>query len=135
MTTLPGGCLCGRIRYSLNEAPLRVMQCHCRDCQRQSGSAFSVNAVVRRGRLAFEGDEPARYTGISDGGNTVHRHFCGRCGSPLFSAFDGVGVVALKLASLDDPTPYAPQASLWCDRMLPWVHAPEGVPTFARNPG
>ena len=80
--TRSGGCLCGAVRYDVSAPALSVVACHCRDCQRQAGSAFSIIAVFPRDAVHFSGT-PALYRGHGDSGGAVERNFCGACGSPL----------------------------------------------------
>ena len=84
-TTVQGGCNCGSIRYTIPAKPLTVVACHCRNCQRQSGSAYSVNLIVKAKDMSVEG-ELALYTdNDTNSGNPVLRKFCGKCGSPIRS--------------------------------------------------
>ena len=83
MPKLEGRCLCGQFSYASDAAPLATLICHCRNCQRQGGAAFSLNVVVPAASLATKGE--LRLTWTRDSGNTVERQFCATCGSPIFS--------------------------------------------------
>src|SRR5215472_3726827 len=82
---LIGGCLCDAIRYEAAGRPIFSSQCHCRDCQRASGSTYV--ATVRMPAVGFRilRGTPKRYISKADSGNEVTRAFCGDCGAPLYS--------------------------------------------------
>ncbi len=83
-TVRTGGCLCGKIRYECSGEPAFSLLCHCRDCQRQSGSAFIAAARMPASGFRITQGEPRRYVSKSDSGNDVTRIFCGDCGGPLY---------------------------------------------------
>lgn len=133
---IEGGCNCGAIRYKIEGKPVVVAQCHCKNCQRQSGSAFSVNLMVRADGVTTTGTPTAYRDTDTFSGNAVTRKFCATCGSPIFSELaDGNGMVIVKAGTLDDPTPFAPAVSVWTDTKMPWVDLPEGQKSFPKNPG
>ena len=107
-STLTGGCLCGAIRYECSARPLMAGNCHCRDCQRSSGSAFVAVMVVPAATLKIEG--PAKYyESKADSGNNFARGFCPECGAPLFGKSTGDPRLAMvAAASLDDPSQFQP---------------------------
>lgn len=130
-----GGCNCKAIRYRIEGKPAVVAQCHCRNCQRQSGSAFSVNLLVKAADVTLDGDLTVYEDRDTSSGNPVYRKFCGNCGSPIFSQQDdGNGMLIVKAGTLDDPAPFAPMISLWTSTRLPWVQLPEQQKKFERNP-
>lgn len=116
-----GGCLCGAVRYRVVGDPLAVSICHCVNCQRNSGSAFSVNAVFPRGALTMSGS-PAVYEDKGDTGEIVRRIFCGRCGTPLESqsVFSAPSHAILKAGTFDDPSGFVPDSELYCISAMPW---------------
>lgn len=133
---IEGGCNCGKIRYSVSGDPIAVAQCHCRNCQRQSGSAFSVNLVVPIAAVTSTGELNVYEDHDTASGNPVLRKFCGHCGSPIFSELTPAnGVIIIKAGTLDDPAATKPGISVWTSTALPWVTLPEGAATFPRNPG
>lgn len=135
MTQIAGSCLCGQVRYTSSAAPVMVALCHCTHCQKQSGGAFSVNVGIPKGSLQFTAARPATFQDTGSSGLPVYRHFCGQCGSPVYS-----DVVAspqldwLKAGTLDDTSWVKPTASIWCDSAQSWVTHPEGLPRFAQSP-
>lgn len=132
---IEGGCNCGAVRYRAEGAPIVVAQCHCTNCRRQSGSAFSVNLLFKGSAVTHEGALSVYEDKDTFSGNSVLRKFCGRCGSPVFSEpTDGKGMLIVKAGTLDDPAPFAPTVSVWTSTALPWVTLPEGQHRFEKNP-
>ncbi|MCB2051988.1 MAG: GFA family protein [Novosphingobium sp.] len=128
-----GSCLCGAVHYTLEAAPVGTFACHCKDCQRQSGTAFSVIMGVPESGVKVEG-EPATYLGRGDSGNAVQRKFCGKCGSPLFSIVEATpGVLWIKTGTIDDTHSLNPQAHIWVKSKQCWVDTGE-LPTFDTDP-
>ncbi|MDP6377324.1 MAG: GFA family protein [Pseudomonadales bacterium] len=132
---ITGQCLCGDIRYQIGNAPAMMGVCHCKNCQRQAGSAFSTLASVPKAELTFTDGEPALYEDSdTESGNTVQRYFCGRCGSPIYSALPSQpDTVFLKTGTLDDTSGFQPQFNVWCDTKQSWVEIDESLPAIARN--
>ena len=129
---LTGGCLCGSIRYRVDCEPAATAVCHCTNCQRQSGSAFSVNVMVPEAMLEIEGNV-ASFADTGDSGNAVERKFCSDCGSPIFSAIAAMpGVVALKAGTLDDHSTIKPRVQVFCDSSQSWCQL-EGINALPRG--
>lgn len=127
--TRAGGCLCGAVRYEADWPPLAVMICHCRNCQKQSGSALSVVAMFPRDGLRVAG-EMRVFEDRGTTGQTVFRHFCPRCGSPLVTdtpAAERDGHIFLKAGTLDDPADLEPTTHFWSCRAQQWVVFADGV--------
>lgn len=130
-----GQCLCGAITYEIDNPPAQTGICHCKNCQRQAGSAYSTLAVVPATEFRFTKGEPKLYMdGDTESGNAVERHFCGNCGSPIYSALDAMpGIKILKTGTLDDTSAFKPQFQAWCDSKQDWVQLEDGVPTMAKG--
>ena len=128
-----GGCLCGAVRYEMDNAPAVTGVCHCKNCQREAGSTFSTLAAVPRAEFRFTRGEPKLYEDKdTESGNAVARYFCGNCGSPIYSALPAqADTVYLKTGTLDDTSGFTPQFHAWCDSKQAWVQLEEGVPTMA----
>lgn len=134
-----GHCLCGAVSYTSDADPVTTVVCHCDDCQRQSGAAFSVNVLVMGDALAIEGEDALRsYETIGDeSGAPRYRKFCATCGSPILTELtDMEGMVAIKAGTLDDRSWLEPEMAVWCDRKHPWLtndvelgEFPTGLPT------
>jgi hypothetical protein len=82
---LTGSCLCRAIRYEVSVPITELRACHCKDCQKASGTAGSVNAMIPSSAFRITRGTPKRFSVTADSGRTLHRFFCGDCGSPLFS--------------------------------------------------
>ena len=132
---MTGQCLCGAIQYEIASAPGMMGVCHCKNCQRQAGSAFSTLAAVPKGELTFTAGEPALYRDSdTESGNEVERYFCGTCGSPIYSALGSQpDAVFLKTGTMDDTSGFAPQFNVWCDTKQNWVELDANLPAIARN--
>jgi hypothetical protein len=133
--TRTGGCLCGAVRYVTSWPPMMVATCHCKHCQRQAGSAFSVIAVVPKGGLTIEGTL-TRFEDGSASGNPVYRKFCGTCGSPVFTETPGAdeqGIIFIKAGTLDDVTDLVPTTHFWTSSAQGWVVHPEGATLVAEQ--
>jgi hypothetical protein len=130
-----GQCLCGQIKYELVNPPAMTGICHCKNCQRQAGSAFSTLGVVPKSDFKFTAGAPKLYEDSDTAsGNTVQRYFCGNCGSPIYSALDAQPEnIFLKTGTMDDTANFRPQFHAWCDTKQAWVALEEGVPAMAKG--
>ena len=135
MSTRTGKCLCGSITYELKQEPLMAGVCHCKNCQRQAGSAFSTLAGVPKDAIEIKGDTLKTYEdGATESGGTVQRVFCGNCGSPIYSVTpDQPDVYFIKTGTLDDTSGFTPQFHIWCDSKQAWVDVPDGVPAMPKQ--
>lgn len=116
-----GGCACGNVRYECSERPIVQLMCHCRDCQRASGSAFAGFVIVPSDRLTYSGAAMRYYDVKAESGRTLRRQFCGECGSPVSARWpDLPRVELLNAASLDDQSVFAPTHELWVSRAQAW---------------
>ena len=137
MTKISGHCLCGNVRYSAEGEPTVQAICHCTNCQRQTGTAFSIVIGVPAGAFHVEGDTLASIptTGEVHGTETL-RHFCSGCGSPIYSSVEATPeVVYIKAGTLDDASWLEPQAEIWTRSAQPWSPRLESVMQFERVPG
>ena len=123
MAKLDGSCLCGKVTYSCATEPVATAVCHCTDCQKQTGTAFSVIVAVPREALRVEGDSLASFTTVgTDSGQNVSRQFCRECSSPITSLADAMPQLAfIKAGTLHDTSWLEPQMHVWCDSAQPWV--------------
>ncbi len=135
MSEVHGGCNCGAVRYRLTGDPLAVAVCHCSNCRRQSGSAFSVNVIVRGDAMHMTGDVATWEDPDTESGRPVLRQFCATCGSPIRSLSAASPKVAIvKAGTADDPGRFTPSIHVWTSSALPWVNIPADLPQFPRNP-
>jgi hypothetical protein len=126
-----GGCACGAVRYRLTSAPMFVHCCHCRDCQRQTGSAFVLNALIETDRVVLSSGDLAAIAAPTDSGRP-HRIFrCVACGTALWSEYGGVAALRfVRVGTLDDPALLPPDVHIYVRSKLPWITLPESVPAF-----
>jgi hypothetical protein len=130
-----GGCECGGIRYRVTGDPLAVTICHCTQCQRQSGSAFSMSLVVLREHFQLLRGEPRTFTTTSDSGARKGCLFCATCGVRIYNALERMpATVNVKPGTLDDTAWLAPQLEVWRASRQPWLELPELGPRFDGNP-
>ncbi len=130
-----GGCACDAIRYECSAEPVLTASCHCRDCQRASGSAFNTALVVPTSAFRLIQGKPKDYAKQSDSGNTLRRAFCGACGSPLFTRnVARPALVGIKAASVDDPSWVRPGVNIWTSSAQPWDCINPEIDTFETGP-
>ncbi|HVC50467.1 MAG TPA: GFA family protein [Stellaceae bacterium] len=134
-TIRTGGCLCGAIRYEAAGEPVFSLLCHCRDCQRQSGSAFIAAVRLPSAGFRITKGKPKHYVGKSDTGNDITRVFCGDCGAPLYvQVSTRPDLIGLRVTSLDDPSWFRPDANIFTKSAQPWDHMDPVVPQYPTYP-
>jgi hypothetical protein len=123
------------VRYSANTEPAFVGVCHCTDCQKFTGSAFSVIVAVPKQALTIEG-KLATYSKAGDTGKTIERRFCPECGSSIADEASALpDVVMLSTGTLDDASWVKPGAEIYCDSAQSWVHLQGDMKRFPKMPG
>jgi hypothetical protein len=134
-TPFTGGCLCGTVRYECSAAPLFSLNCHCRDCQRETGSAFAPILAVLTAAFRLTQGTPQYFDVMADSGQTTRRAFCAACGSRLFgepgSAPD---LVTIRAGSLDDPSQFRPSLDIYTASAQPWDYLNPELPKFSKGP-
>jgi hypothetical protein len=131
---LTGRCQCGAAAYAISAEPLAVYVCHCRECQRQSASAFGVSVDFPRAAFRLTRGEICTWTRLADSGRKRDCHFCPTCGSRLWHDTPGQDEVTVKGGSLDAPIDLTGAIHIWTSRRLPGVVIPEGAPQFEEEP-
>jgi hypothetical protein len=128
---LEGGCACGAVRYRLVSAPMFVHCCHCLDCQRQTGSAFVLNALIESERVALLSGAPVAVAVPTDSGRPHEIFRCPACQTAVWSDYGRRGVLRfLRVGTLDDPSALPPDVHIFTRSKLPWVALPADVPAF-----
>jgi hypothetical protein len=127
MPKFTGECLCGQVKYQGDAEPVVMLACHCKDCQRSTGSAFLTAVGVPADAVSFTGEmrtytQPGGMTGLP-----LHRRFCVGCGSPVY-----LGRVLLMAGTLDDTSFVKPSKVVFCESAQTWVPLPKDIPTYAR---
>jgi hypothetical protein len=132
-TPFTGGCMCGMIRYECSAEPLFMVNCHCRDCQQATGTAFAAGILVPRDAVKISGDVKY-YDVVGDSGSIIGRGFCTNCGARLFSKPPISQVLGINAGSLDDPSWFQPQADIYIASAQPWDCMNPELPKFAKMP-
>jgi hypothetical protein len=110
--------------------------CHCRNCQYIAGGEPVAVAVVSAGSFRLSQGELKAYWATADSGNRVDRNFCPECGTHLVNRLNaGQSIIAVPVATLDEPLPLQPRMEIWTASAQPWAHHPDGVAQFEKNPG
>jgi hypothetical protein len=129
---LEGGCACGATRYTLTNAPMIVHACHCRDCQKQAGSAFVINLWIERKFVEAKGAAPKSFQLTGGTGNAHDVFFCEKCGTYVWSSYRGAPGDALfvRAGTLDHPEAVKPDIHIFTRSKLPWLKLPDDAKAF-----
>jgi len=127
--SLEGGCACGAVRYRLGSKPMFVHCCHCKDCQRQTGSAFVINALIEADRVEMLASETEAVPVPTDSGRPHVIHRCPTCKIAVFSHYGGVERLSfVRVGTLDEPSALPPDIHIYSRSKLPWLVLPAEVP-------
>jgi len=128
--TFEGRCTCGLVRYRMTSAPLFVNCCHCRWCQRETGSAFVINAMIEADRVVLLAGEPAVVDTPSNSGKGQKISRCPVCQVALWSNYAGAGdaVRFVRVGTLAEPDRLPPDIHIFTQSKQPWVVLPPGTP-------
>ncbi len=133
-----GGCQCGNIRYEIGSTPRMLYVCHCRDCQKQSSSAFGMSLIVDPAVVDFVkgGENLKTWDSRGEDGQIKRCAFCPECGTRIFHAADREDQpISIKAGSLDDTGWLQPVAHIWLHSKQAWVTAdPARYRCFEREP-
>ena len=132
-TPFTGGCACGAIRYECAAEPIMSLNCHCRDCQRASGSAYASGIFVPAAALTLVKGEPRYHAARADSGNIASRGFCPECGSPVMAKQSQWPVIIIYASSLDEPTWHRPTMDIFTASAQPWDHMDPALPKYPRG--
>jgi hypothetical protein len=131
---LTGGCLCGAVRFEAEGMPVFSGNCHCRDCQRSSGSAYTPAIFMPAEVVSIQG-QVQYYESKGDSGNRISRGFCPTCGSQLFAKLEKLPhLLGLKAGTLDDHASYQPNLDIYTDSAVHWNHMNPSLPKFPKAP-
>jgi hypothetical protein len=125
-----GGCDCRRIRYRLATAPLFVHCCHCRWCQRESGAAFAINALIEAEHVQHESAEPILIDTPSNSGKGQRIARCPECSIAVWSYYAGAGEALrfVRVGTLDEPDLLPPDIHIFVASKQPWLVLGDGIP-------
>ena len=120
---LTGSCLCGAIRYTVSVPVTELRACHCTHCQKVSGTAGTVNAVIPGSDFRITQGTPKRYDSKADSGRTLYRYFCGDCGSPIYSQRStGTEIVVVRAGTFDNSEGMRIATNIWTRSARPWAY-------------
>ena len=132
---IKGGCLCGAVRYTAQADLTSATVCHCRDCQKFTGSAFAALVRVPKEAMTIEGALKT-FSSIGGSGNPILRHFCAECGSSMAEeSAMRPDTIVLNVGTFDDPTVAKPGREIFRDDAVPWVEVRGEIPRFAKRAG
>lgn len=127
---LTGGCSCGQVRYELLEKPMRVHCCHCTDCQRHTGSAFVLNAIIENSAIKILRGK-LRAVPVPRTFAPHHIYRCPKCYVALWSEYGQRSPVRfVRVGTLDHPSTIRPDIHIYTETKVPWVKLPKGKPVF-----
>jgi hypothetical protein len=129
---MEGRCACGEVRYRLHGAPFAVHCCHCRSCQRETGSAFVLNGLIETPRVEVLAGELETVDTPSESGKGQQIVRCPSCHVALWSHYGGMGSKAafVRIGTLENPDACPPQVHIFTRSKQPWVVLPEGAHAF-----
>ncbi len=127
---LQGGCACGAVRYELLAKPMRVHCCHCSNCQRQTGSAFVLNAIIETSLIKrLRGRPEPVAVPRAHAPHDIYR--CRKCKVAVWSDYGRRPQIRfVRVGTLDDPSALKPDMHIYTRAKLPWVKLPQGTPAF-----
>jgi hypothetical protein len=128
-----GGCTCRAVRYRLTDRPLVVHCCHCRWCQRETGSAFALNALIESARLQLIAGRPEMVTtpSYSAKGQVIVR--CPGCRVAVWSHYSSLAdrMSFVRVGTLDEPDRFPPDVHIYTQSKQPWVVLPAGARAYS----
>ena len=129
-----GGCLCGKVKYTISSAPIRMGQCHCDDCRKSSGTGHVSNAFFEKKSILIDGKINS-YDSITDSGSTITRYFCPECGSRLFGENSkNIDIIGVSAGTLDNSQWFKPDFIVNNKAKPEWDFMDESIPTFEEMP-
>ena len=129
-----GRCSCGQVKYDITGEPVRMVNCHCRDCQRASGSAYAALLAFEQNTVKITG-ELRYYSVTSERGTRIERGFCPNCGNPMMVKPEArPNTIYVQAGSLDDLSLHKPAAQIWVRSAPPWDHIDPRIPHFDTRP-
>jgi hypothetical protein len=131
MSDFPGSCACGAVQFRLKSPPMFVHCCHCTDCQRQTGSAFVLNALIEADRVELLSGTPEPITVPTESGLPHDIYRCPKCRVAMWSTYGGRKQIRfIRVGTLEAPAAVSPDVHIYTRSKLPWVKLPEDVPAF-----
>lgn len=134
MAAIKGHCACGQVSYESAAEPVFSGICHCKTCQRSTGSAFNPVVAVPTAMLTIKG-ETKSYSSTGDSGKAVVHKFCPNCGSGIVSQPEIIADLSIiSIGTLDDSSWVKPTMQIYCDDKQPWVSLAGEYQMFPKMP-
>lgn len=131
---ISGSCMCGTVSYSGSAEPVIQGNCHCKHCQKTTGSGYAALMFFPEGAVKIDGDIKY-FKRVGDSGKEIANGFCPRCGTQLVTRPGSMpGVIAVRVGTLDHPEVYKPAVDIFTRSAAPWDHMDPSVPKFAEYP-
>lgn len=131
---ITGGCLCGKIRYTITQSVQNIVACHCTHCQKSSGSAMSHNTLVPMSAFSITSGHPRIYSDMAASGNKLYRAFCPDCGSPIHSQREKVPeMMIVKVGTIDNTDAMKVIMNIWTKSSCPWAHISPDTEQYPGN--
>lgn len=129
-----GNCQCGKVTYTLKSEPVLTYACYCYDCQKRTGSAFSLGMIVSAESVEVNGELEA-FSRVSDEGSTNTRYSCKECGNIIYGVGEATSEVCkLQPGTLNNTVGIAPDVHIWAKRAPSWFSLTSGAPVFKEQP-
>jgi len=129
---IDGQCHCGRVTYTAEIDPNNVSICHCTDCQSLTGPPYRVTVICSEQQIQLTGDAPKIYGKTGDNGRVRFQHFCGECGSPLFTSGEGgPDDFGIRWGGIRQRAQLKPVRQIWCRSAAPWIDDLRELPGLA----
>lgn len=132
--TVEGGCTCGAVRYRMTSKPMFVHCCHCRSCQRETGTAFALNAMIEADRVTLLQGEPETVDTPTKSGMGQKIVRCPTCRVAVWSHYGGAGdaISFVRVGTLDEPDRVTPDIHIFTRSKQPWITLPPDVPAVEK---
>jgi hypothetical protein len=130
--SVEGRCTCGAVRYRITRKPMFVHCCHCRWCQRETGTAFALNAMIEADQVEVLAGSPEAVITPSASGKGQKVLRCPGCNIALWSHYAGAGdaICFVRVGTLDEPDRFPPDVHIYTSSKQPWVMLPPDTPAF-----
>lgn len=130
---ISGHCLCGAVRFTAKGEPLVVMNCHCTECRRATGAAYATLLFYQRADVERTG-ETRTFEHDADSGTRMIKHFCPKCGSPMFSEVASrPEIFGLRAGVIEETDVVRPQGNVWISSKIASTPVDPDLPAYPNN--
>ena len=135
MSEISGSCLCGKVSYKTEADPKAIINCHCTDCQKATGSVHATLLLFPEDEVSLSGS-PSEFDHQADSGNTLTKIFCEKCGSQVAGRNTGrQGTITIRAGTVDQKSAVNPMMNIFCDSAIPSTPMNADLKSFPRMPG